>query len=107
MQHAVPEELLPLVGGFLRGRLAEITVLREALRRHDFETVKLLGHRLKGNGASFGFPLLSDMGADLEASALIGNGREGLQLVEDLEKMVKRFQIGFHEDMELRRKNLK
>ena len=89
-QEAIPLYLLPLVGGFLERRSAEIPLLRAAIGENDFATIKLLGHRLKGNGAGFGFPLLSRLGAELEASASANDKAEALRLTEDLAKLVCR-----------------
>ncbi|HEY5378945.1 MAG TPA: Hpt domain-containing protein, partial [Pseudolabrys sp.] len=45
-----------------------ITML-EALDRVDFETVKILGHQMKGSGGAFGFQAITDIGAELQQAA--------------------------------------
>lgn len=85
-----------LVGGFLQRRAAEVLVLREAFEKDDFDSVKSIGHRLKGNGTSFGFPSLSQLGSELEICAVARDQVKGLLLVDDLEKMVWRFQDDIH-----------
>ncbi len=50
-------------------RLADLARCRESLERRDFETIENIGHNLKGNGISFGFPELSQLGASMEISA--------------------------------------
>jgi HPt (histidine-containing phosphotransfer) domain-containing protein len=42
--------------------------LAQALSSRDFETIKRLGHQLKGSGATYGFPELSVLGSQLEAA---------------------------------------
>lgn len=91
-QDPVPAELLPLVGGFLERRMADVSVLRQALKNNDFGTVKLLGHRLKGNGSGYGFPSLSRLGAELEETASISDRASVASLIDHLEILVRQFQ---------------
>ncbi|MCZ7565481.1 MAG: Hpt domain-containing protein [Burkholderiales bacterium] len=65
----VPRELCELVPRFLAHRRAEVDRLREALERADFETVRSIGHAMKGAGAGYGFDEISAIGAALEALA--------------------------------------
>lgn len=88
-ENAVPEELLGLVNGFLKRRSEEIPVLREALKRGDFKTIGVVGHKLKGNGLGYGFPGLTQIGAKLETAAKDLNGQVSIQLIEDYEEVVK------------------
>ena len=50
-------ELLP---GFIRRRKEDILVLHEAAGANDFARVAEVAHKIRGNGATFGFPELSD-----------------------------------------------
>jgi CheY-like chemotaxis protein/HPt (histidine-containing phosphotransfer) domain-containing protein len=54
---------------FLRNSRQNVVLLLEALDRGELETVKRLGHSMKGSGTSFGFPTITDLGAALEQSA--------------------------------------
>jgi HPt (histidine-containing phosphotransfer) domain-containing protein len=58
-------EILPQYFALCRRDLLN---LREALARHDFEKIRVLGHNLKGSGGAYGFPDVTDIGASLEAS---------------------------------------
>jgi HPt (histidine-containing phosphotransfer) domain-containing protein len=58
---------------FLERRRRDVGTLRAALERGDFETIGTLGHNLRGNGVSYGFPDISAMGARLELAAAAGN----------------------------------
>jgi len=44
--------------------------LRDAIRQSDFSALRIFGHNLKGNGANFGFPVLSELGDRMESAAL-------------------------------------
>jgi CheY-like chemotaxis protein len=54
---------------FLARRAREVATAREALRRRDFAALETLGHNLRGNGPSYGFPRLGVLGRRIEAAA--------------------------------------
>jgi HPt (histidine-containing phosphotransfer) domain-containing protein len=41
----------------------------DALDRADFDAVTLLGHNMRGSGGAFGFQMITNLGASLEAAA--------------------------------------
>jgi HPt (histidine-containing phosphotransfer) domain-containing protein len=41
----------------------------DALDRVDFETVKFLGHQMRGSGGAYGFQAITDIGAALQQAA--------------------------------------
>ena len=41
----------------------------DALDRVDFETVKFLGHQMRGSGGAYGFKAITDIGAALQQAA--------------------------------------
>lgn len=58
-----------LVPGYLEARRAELIELRECVRHCRLEKLSVLGHRLKGSGAGYGFPELTRLGAEIEDGA--------------------------------------
>jgi HPt (histidine-containing phosphotransfer) domain-containing protein len=60
------EDLLP---GFLDDWKGEIESIREALERDDYETIRKLGHNMKGTGGSCGLEEITEMGRNLEEAA--------------------------------------
>jgi PAS domain S-box-containing protein len=70
---AAPAVTSPLIAArvpaFLQGRRRDVVTMRECLARGDFRHIETLGHRMKGAGASFGFPSITDIGAALERAA--------------------------------------
>ena len=65
----VPPEVLALVAEFLEDRRKDLLSLAAALAKCDYETIRIIGHNLKGNGASYGFPRITETGALMELSA--------------------------------------
>ena len=55
---------------FLENRKLEIPLMRACLQEGNFVELGRLAHNLKGNGASYGFPRLTELGAGLEADAI-------------------------------------
>ena len=88
----VPQELKDLVPGYLERRQRDIFDLRGMLTAHDYEAMKGMGHRLKGSGLSYGFPTISDMGAEIEAGAKTKDPKRIRIAVEDLAATVTRLQ---------------
>lgn len=58
-----------LLPRFLGHRVRDLETVREALEHRDFEPISRIGHNMRGNGVSYGFPEISDIGQRLEAAA--------------------------------------
>jgi CheY-like chemotaxis protein len=69
-RHSGPSPSPALRERFLAHRAREVVTARAALRRGDFELLLTLGHNLRGNGVSYGFPRLSVLGRQIESAAL-------------------------------------
>ena len=69
-RHSGPSPSPALRERFLDHRAREVVRARAALRRGDFEFLLTLGHNLRGNGVSYGFPRLSVLGRRIESAAL-------------------------------------
>ena len=69
----VDPELQPIMGRYMEIRHKEQDRLEAALADQDPESVRMLGHKLKGTGASFGFDHLTEWGAAIELAARDGD----------------------------------
>jgi signal transduction histidine kinase/AmiR/NasT family two-component response regulator/HPt (histidine-containing phosphotransfer) domain-containing protein len=65
----LPPEIQALVPQYLGGRVQDLQHLSQALSERDYETIRIIGHNMKGTGASYGFPELTAAGALIEAAA--------------------------------------
>lgn len=74
----VTERPIDLVDDFLAAMNDSLARLKVALERGDFESVAHEAHGLKGTGTSFGFRLVSVLGARLEQDAK-ARSRTGLE----------------------------
>src|SRR5713101_4770260 len=68
--NAYLQELIP---GYFANRHRDIQAMRQALEQGDYETIRILGHSMKGSGGGYGFDTITEIGAALEQAA---KGRE-------------------------------
>ena len=66
----VDPDLKELVPRFLVNRRKDTAALDAAMAHNDLNTVRLLGHRMKGDGGGFGFEEISRIGEALEQAAI-------------------------------------
>ena len=70
---AVDKDIIDLAEGFLRNRRVQALRARVAVEAEDFESLRRIGHELKGTAGSYGFRDLSAIGVALEAAAEAGD----------------------------------
>lgn len=66
MEYSVNKEMQDT---YLARRVKELSECELCLTNKDFDTLQNFGHKMKGNGLSFGFPELGVLGAKIEESA--------------------------------------
>ncbi len=65
----VDPEIMDLIPGFLDNREKDIRSMLKALENGDYETIRTLGHSMKGSGGGYGFDVIGDIGSLLEQEA--------------------------------------
>ena len=60
------EEIIP---GFLENRRRDVQTLETALQQNDLNTIRVIGHRMKGDGGGYGFDVISTIGDGMEQAA--------------------------------------
>jgi HPt (histidine-containing phosphotransfer) domain-containing protein len=66
----VDPDLEEIVPGFLENRRKDAAALQAALQANDLQTIRVLGHRMKGDGGGYGFQEISTIGDALEQAAI-------------------------------------
>jgi HPt (histidine-containing phosphotransfer) domain-containing protein len=66
----IDPDLEAIVPSFLENRRKDAAALDTALRGNDWMTLRLLGHRMKGDGGGYGFQEISRIGNALEQAAM-------------------------------------
>ena len=68
----------------------------DALDRVDFETVKYLGHQMRGSGGAFGFQGITDIGAAIQQAAESADTDASRKWVGELSSYLDRVEIISH-----------
>ena len=67
---------LKLRQNYIRRRQEDILSCEIALKSCDFKTIEVIGHQMKGNGLSFGYSNIADLGSEMESAARQKNESE-------------------------------
>ncbi len=89
----VPADLADLIPDYLEWRRRDLQALHAALANDDLETVQKIGHRIKGTGASYGFPPLTEWGRALEMAARAGQRDAVERSLAELTDYLERVEI--------------
>lgn len=73
---------------YLTRRQTELAQLKQSLADQDFELALTVGHRLKGHGETFGFPLISSIGVKMEKAAQDHNMELLKETVKSLDESI-------------------
>lgn len=65
----IDPDLEDIVPTFLANRQKDLQTLRTAMTEKDFETIRILGHRMRGDGGGYGFNAISAIGGVMELAA--------------------------------------
>jgi hypothetical protein len=88
----VEKDLVSLLPCFLNNRLEDFEKLSHFLQIKDFDSIKRIGHDLRGVPGAFGYEFIVDIGRDIESAASLNDA-------ESIGQILKRYQvlIGTHE----------
>ncbi len=89
----VDEEIKDLIPGFLENRRKDVIALNEALAKDDHETIRILGHKLKGTGGGYGFDLITDLGQSIEEAAKEENNDEIQKRIHELTHFLENVEV--------------
>ena len=65
----IDPDLEDIIPTFLANRQKDLQTLRTAMTGKDFETIRILGHRMRGDGGGYGVNAISDIGGIMELAA--------------------------------------
>ena len=91
----VDEEFSAILSRFLSNVRKNPAAIAAALGRGDYDTVRSLGHNMKGTGASFGLPQISVLGDRLERAAKEQSADAVLVANSELAQFLDRIQIRY------------
>jgi CheY-like chemotaxis protein len=80
----VDPDILDLVPRFVENQKSAATRVVELARSGDFDTVRRIGHNMKGTGKGYGFDVVSACGASLEQAAARTAGEDVERIAREL-----------------------
>jgi len=89
----VDRALADIVPGFLENRQKDCKLVLAALEKVDYETIRILGHSMKGVGGGYGFNPVTDLGASVEQAAKDKNMVEIQNLINELMIYLERVKV--------------
>ena len=90
---SIDADLRDLIPGFLQNRRQDVCKLREAAAVGDFETIRTLGHRMRGDGGGYGFQMISEIGHALERAAIEKDTEDITIRVDELTLYLERIEV--------------
>ena len=78
---------------FLANRRNDVRVVLEALDHGSFDSIRRIGHNLKGSGASYGFQPISDLGKVIEDAALAQDADAIRRAITDMSRYLDQVQV--------------
>ncbi len=89
----IDADLEEIVPGFLENRRKDVGTLQTALQGNDLKTVRLLGHRMKGDGGGYGFDAISEIGDKMERAAIREDRRVITEQIAALNDFLERVDV--------------
>ena len=89
----VDPDIAELIPGFLQNRRKDIAAMLDAVQRGEFESVRVLGHSMKGDGGGYGFDAITEIGAALEQAAKQRNAVEIRDRVHELSRYLDQVEV--------------
>lgn len=91
----VDEGLSDLIPGFLTRKRAEVMTIFDAIKRRDYTEIGRVAHRIKGEGSSYGFETMTEIGRSLEQAAAMHDDGALATLGHQLLNYMDRLEIVF------------
>ena len=91
----VDASLADLIPGYLANRRNDVDAIAVALDKADYDSVRILGHNMKGTGAGYGFDRLTAIGASLEQAAGRNMSEQIRVLAADLVRYLDRLRVEY------------
>ena len=73
---------------YVRRRCEDLESCKTALKNNEFEKIEVIGHQMKGNGLTFGFEEIANLGAHLESAAKEKNSPSLSELMIEFSRIV-------------------
>lgn len=85
--------LAELIPGYLQNRREDLGAIEAALAQGDFDTIRFLGHSMKGSGGGYGFTAITAFGTELERAAMAADADEIRRWARELAAYCERVEV--------------
>jgi PAS domain S-box-containing protein len=89
----VDQDLSDLIPGFLARKRDDASAVLDAVERGDSEALARLGHKMKGEGGSYGLDAITDIGREIEQAGKDGDLNAARRRCRELTDFLERLQI--------------
>lgn len=96
-----PQFVKKLLPSYFKVRDQDLELVRKALSTRDFESIKSIGHRIKGSARSYGFEEVGRLSQKLEDAALQDNLEQCNQIVDEIEKIITEAKQDYNQENQL------
>jgi len=86
----IPEELKDIIPAYLERRKEDSAQLNDLMAKKDFAGIMRIAHKLKGNGASFGFDHITELGDRMNDAAKSKTAKKLKKLYRNLKTRFSR-----------------
>jgi HPt (histidine-containing phosphotransfer) domain-containing protein len=94
----INQDMEDLIPEYLDTRRQELAVLQKAIKNGEVETVRMIGHTLKGSGGGYGFDRITEIGALLEGAARKSDMPELQTQFERMQDYLARVEVRYIEE---------
>jgi len=91
----IDKDLEDLIPGYLENRQKDIKSILSSLEKEDYESIRILGHSMKGSGGGYGFDSITGIGKSIEEAAKNKNISEIKKQVEELSYYIAGIEIAY------------
>ena len=89
----VDDDLKELIPGFFENRYEEINQIKELFSQKDFNTIKKIGHSIKGVGGGYGFNYISELGLQIEEAARQEDEGKLSEIIKNYEEYLNNVEV--------------
>jgi len=91
----IDKDLEDLIPGYIENRHKDIKSISASLEKGDYETIRILGHSMKGSGGGYGFNEITTIGMFIEKAAKENSAEEIKNWLEKLLKYLEKVDITY------------
>jgi len=91
----VDADLAAIMPRYFELQRADLAAVAQAAAAGRAEVIRLFGHRLKGTGASYGFPRLTELGAGIEEAALAADLDRAAELAAEVGRFLDAVRVEY------------